>query len=242
MPRRALIWLAGCGALTGAAWFWLRPAPITLGVTGPAAVFGLARPEVAARTGTGTMLLDALVRHAPEKGRKELQADLEAARRGPERVDFTFAPERKRTESCGPGDGARRPGLVLPSEAVLQAKGVDDCFLLIRFEPASGLLDTPARRRWMGPAMADAVLGAKSATVAVGEEGPPTRLVATVSLDFGDGAEAAAALKRLVAEDAASSTIGFTATPGAEATSRASGLVVIRLEADARLVKAALSR
>lgn len=242
MPRRALIWLGGCGVLTGAAWFWLRPAPITLDLAGPAGVFGLALPGVAARTATGDVLLEALVRHAPEKGRQEMQADLEAARKAAGRVDFAFAPGRQSTRSAGPGENAQRPGLVLPSEAVLQSKGVDDCFLLIRFEPASGLLETPARRRWMGAALSDAAREARSATVAVGEEGPPTRLVATVALDFGDGAKAEAALKRLVAEDASSSAIGFTATPSAAANSRVSGLVVIRLEADARFVKAALSR
>lgn len=242
MPSRALIWLGGCLTLAGAAWLWLRPSPITLNVTGPAGTFGMAMPEAAARSGTGALLLEALARHAPEKGRKELQADLEAARSGPGRVDFAFTPDRKSTDSWSRGDAVRNPGLVLPSEAVLQSKGVDDCYLLVRFVPASGLLDTPARRRWMGSALTAAVQEALSATVAVGEEGPPTRLVATVALDFGDGAKAEAALKRLVAEDASASTIGFTATPGAAATSRASGLVVIRIEADARLVRAALAR
>lgn len=242
MPPRAFIWMAGCLTLTGAAWLWLRPAPITLNVAGPAGTFGMAMPEAAARTGTGALLLEALARHAPEKGRSALQADLVAARSGAGRVDFAFTPDRKSTDSWSRGDAVRKPALVLPSEAVLQSKGVDDCFLLIRFEPASGLLETPARRRWMGVALSDAVREARSATVAVGEEGPPTRLVATIALDFGDGAKAEAALKRLVAEDASSPALGFTATPGAAATSRVSGLVVIRLEADARLVKAALSR
>lgn len=242
MPRRALIWLAGCLTLAGAAWLWLRPAPITLNVTGPAGTFGVAMPEAAARTGTGTALLEALARHAPEKGRKELRDDLEAARSGTGRVDFAFTADRKSTDSWSRGDAVRKPGLMLPSEAVLQSKGVDDCYLLIRFEPASGLLETQARRRWMGVALTDAVRDALTATVAVGEEGLPKRLVATVALDFGDGAKAEEALKRLVAEDASSPALGFTATPGAAVTSRVSGLVVIRLEADARLVKAALSR
>ena len=241
MSRRALIWLTGCAVLAGGAWLWLRPSPITLGVRGPASVFGYARPLAAEGTAAGKSVLDAVVRFAPEKGRAELQAARESARQSDGRADFAFSPDRKTTLSAAAGapvDG----GLVLPSTAVLQTRGVDKCYLLLRFEPASGLLEAPARRRWMGTVLAEALREAKTATVAVGEEGPPARTVATIALDFGDGAKAEAALRRLVAQDASGSPVAFTASPGAAETSRVSGLVVVRLEADVRLVNAALGR
>ncbi len=242
MTRRALIWLAGCAALTGVAWAWLRPPPMKLAVTGPAEAFGFVEPAVAARTGAGGTLMEALVRFTPENGRKELQTRLAAAERAAERVDFAFAPGRKSAASGGPRELTEQASLTLPSEAVLQGRNIEDCFLLMRFEPASGLLEAPARRRWMGSLLAEAVREARTATVALGETSTPARTVATVALDYGDGAKAEHFLRRLTSEQPGETPLGFTAAPGAAATSRVSGLVVIRLEADARFVKAALGR
>ncbi|MGA0133256.1 MAG: hypothetical protein ACO3ND_02745 [Opitutales bacterium] len=239
MCRRAMIWLTGCGAVAGAAWLWLRPAPSRLSVSGPAEAYGMADPSAAARTRSGRTVLDALVRFAPAEGQGRLRPLLA---NGSPRADFAFAPGRKAVTAAVHGQPAPEPALTLPSEAVLQGRGVDDCFLLMRFEPASGLLDAPARRRWMGGALAEAVREARSATVAVGEESPPARTVATIALEFADGARAEAALRRLTSSPPDGSPVTFTATPGAATSSRLSGLVVIRLEADVRLVNASLGR
>jgi GNAT superfamily N-acetyltransferase len=124
----------------------------------------------------------------------------------------------------------------------VQASGVPHGYLLVHADPASGLLEAAARRRWLGRALIEAGAQAETATIAVGESDGGAFLVATIAFAYRTGDEAEAALRRLTEKQGDYEALGFAARPGTDRITRQTKLLVVRLDIETDLVLQALSR
>jgi hypothetical protein len=115
-------------------------------------------------------------------------------------------------------------------------------YLLVHAAPASALLETAARRRWLGRALIEAGAQAETATIAVGESDGGAFLVATIAFAYRTGDEAEAALARLTEKQGDTEALGFAARPGTDRITRQTKLLVVRLDIETDLVLQALRR
>jgi len=133
-------------------------------------------------------------------------------------------------------------GKVIPGLARVQLRGVPHGYLLVHADPAAGLLETAARRRWLGRALIEAGARAQTATIAVGESDDGAFLVATIAFAYRTGEEAEAALARLTEKQGDFEALGFAARPGTDRITRRTKLLVVRLDIETDLMLQALRR
>jgi hypothetical protein len=131
-------------------------------------------------------------------------------------------------------------GKVIPGLARVQLSGVPHGYLLVHAAPANALLETAARRRWLGRALIEAGAQAETATIAVGESDGGAFLVVTIAFAYRTGDEAEAALARLTEKQGDYEALGFAARPGTDRITRQTKLLVVRLDIETDLVLQAL--
>ncbi len=240
--RRPLLLLVFLAMASGLAWWWLDPADLRLRVDPRSREVALFFPVETVGRRTAAAVLRAL----PELAAPEQRAALGARLSSPsvssaERVTVAFIPGKP------PELGLDTPevadgGKVIPGLARVQLRGVPHGYLLVHADPAAGLLETAARRRWLGRTLLNAGAKAETATIAVGESDDGAFLVATIAFAYRTGEEAAAALERLTEKQGDFDALGFAARPGTERITRRTKLLVIRLDIETDLVLQALGR
>jgi hypothetical protein len=241
--RRPLLLLAMLATACGVAWGWLAPADLRLRIDESSREVALLFPaETAGRRTAAAVLGQALPELAPPEHRAALRTQL----LGPlvstaRRVTAGFIPGRAAEvglDTPETTDG----GKTIPGVARVQLRGVPHGYLLVHADPASGLLETAARRRWLGRALLEAGARAQTATVAVGESDGGDFLVATIAFAYRSGEEAEAALRSLTAKQGDFESLGFAARPGTDRITRQTKLLVVRLDIETDLVLQALGR
>jgi hypothetical protein len=225
-----------------AAWRWLIPGDRRIDVDPRSREIALLFPAEAKGLRTAGAVVGALAEFTVAEDRGDLRDRL--ARRlvsGDEPCAVGFPPAQKadlrptlRETETG--------GKALPGRASAQLRGVPRGWLLVHAAPATGLLETAGRRRWLGRALVEAGARAESATIAVGEGDDGSFLVATVAFAYRTGDEAEAALKRLTDQSGDFEALGFAARPGTDRITRQTKLLVVRFDIETDLVLRALGR
>ena len=240
--RRPLLLLVFLAMASGLAWWWLDPADLRLRVDPRSREVALLFPAETVGRRTAAAVLQALPELAAPEQRAELGMRLSSPSvRSAERVTVAFIPGKP------PELGLDTPevadgGKVIPGLARVQLRGVPHGYLLVHADPAAGLLETAARRRWLGRALIEAGARAQTATIAVGESDDGAFLVATIAFAYRTGEEAETALARLTEKQGDFEALGFAARPGTDRITRRTKLLVVRLDIETDLVLQALRR
>jgi GNAT superfamily N-acetyltransferase len=240
--RRPWLLLASLAMASGLAWLWLDPADLRLRIDPRSREVALIVPAETIGRRTAVVVLQSL----PELALPEQRAALRAQLANPSvnsarRVTVGFIPGQPAELGL---DTPEIPegGKTIPGLARVQLRGVPHGYLLVHADPASGLLEAAARRRWLGRALIEAGAQAETATIAGGESEDGAFLVATIAFAYRTGEEAEAALKRLTDKQGDYEALGFAARPGTERITRRTKLLVVRLDIETELVLQALSR
>jgi hypothetical protein len=243
MPRpAALLFLAVIVTACGLAWHWLRPGDLRLSVDPRSREVALIFPADAADRRCADGVLRALAELTDPTRREGLRSritELRAAK--PERIEVGFVPAgpaEARLPLSRPPDG----GKTLPGLARAQLAALPHGYLVVHTAEVGPLLETAARRRWLGRAIVDAGAQAETATIAVGESDDGAFLVATVAYAYRTGDEAEAALKRLTERQGDFEALGFAARPGTDRITRQTKLLVVRFDIETDLVRQALGQ
>ena len=240
--RRPLLLLAFLAIACSVAWLWTHPGDLRLRIDPRSREVALILPREAQGLRTSAAVLRALAELAPLEQREALRAGLaRATLNKAERATVGFIPGQPAELSENPpevSDG----GKVIPGLARVQLSGVPHGYLLVHAAPANALLETAARRRWLGRAIVDAGAQAETATIAVGESDDGAFLVATVAYAYRTGDEAEAALKRLTERQGDFEALGFAARPGTDRITRQTKLLVVRFDIETDLVRQALGQ
>jgi hypothetical protein len=240
--RRPLLLLALLTTACGVAWLWTHPGDLRLRIDPRSREVALILPREAQGLRTSAAVLRALAELAPPEQREGLREGLaRAAVTTAERASVGFIPGHAAKLTANPPEVADG-GKVIPGLARVQLRGVPHGYLLVHAAPAQALLETAARRRWLGRALIAAGGQAESATVAVGETDDGAFLVATIAFAYRTGEEAEAALSRLTEKQGDFDALGFAARPGTDRITRQTKLLVVRLDIETDLVLQALGR
>jgi len=240
--RRPLLLLAVLALACGAAWLWTHPGDLRLRIDPRSREVALILPREAQGLRTSAAVLRALAELAPPEQRETLRVGLgRATLEKAERATVGFIPGQPAELSENPPEGSVG-GKVIPGLARVQLSGVPHGYLLVHAAPANALLETAARRRWLGRALVEAGAQAEPATIAVGESDDGAFLVATVAFAYRTGEEAEAALNRLTEKQGDFESLGFAARPGTDRITRQTKLLVVRFDIEADLVLQALGR
>ncbi len=239
-PLLLLAFFATAGVLT---WRWLDPVGLRLRVDPRSREVALIFPGE--KTGLRTaaaVLQQALPELAPQAQRSGLRAQLADPKiNAAQRITIGFIPGQA-AELAVDTPEVSLGGKIIPGLARVQSRGVPHGYLLIHADPAAGLLETAARRRWLGRTLIEAGARAETATIAVGESDDGAFLVATIAFAYRTSEEAEAALARLTEKQGDYESLGFAARPGMERITRRTKLLVIRLDIETDLVLQALRR
>jgi hypothetical protein len=238
-----LLLLAFLATASALAWRWLDPADLRLRIDPRSSEVALIFPgETTGLRTAAAVLQQALPELAPQAQRNGLRAQLAGPKtNSAQHVSIGFIPGQSAelaVDTPEVSDG----GKVIPGLARVQLRGVPHGYLLVHAAPANALLETAARRRWLGRALIEAGAKAETATIAVGESDDGTFLVATIAFAYRTGEEAEAALKRLTEKQGDYEALGFAARPGTDRITRRTKLLVIRLDIETDLVLQALRR
>jgi hypothetical protein len=241
--RRPLLLLAFLATASALAWRWLDPADLRLRIDPRSSEVALIFPgETTGLRTAAAVLQQALPELAPQAQRNGLRAQLAGPKtNSAQHVSIGFIPGQSAelaVDTPEVSDG----GKVIPGLARVQLRGVPHGYLLVHAAPANALLETAARRRWLGRVLIEAGAKAETATIAVGESDDGTFLVATIAFAYRTGEEAEAALKRLTEKQGDYEALGFAARPGTDRITRQTKLLVIRLDIETDLVLQALRR
>ena len=241
--RRPLLLLAFLAMASALAWRWLDPSDLRLGIDPRSREVALIIPAEMVGLRTATVIVQqALPELAPQAQRNGLRAQLaDPQKNTAQRVTVGFIPGQAAeltVDTPEVSDG----GKIIPGLARVQLRGVPHGYLLVHADSAKALLETAARRRWLGRALIEAGAPAETATIAVGESDDGAFLVATIAFAYRTGEEAAAALERLTEKQGDFDALGFAARPGTERITRRAKLLVIRLDIETDLVLQALGR
>jgi len=240
--RRPWLLLAFLATASGLAWLWLDPADLRLRIDPRSREVALIIPEETIGRRTATAVLQSLPELAGPEQRVTLRDQLaRPSVSSAQRVTVGFIPGQPAEFVLDTPD-ISEGGKVMPGLARLQLRGVPHGYLLVHADPASGLLETAARRRWLGRALVEAGAQAETATIAVGESDDGAFLVATIAFAYRTGEEAEAALQRLAGKQGDYESLGFAARPGTDRITRRTKLLVIRLDIETDLVLQALRR
>jgi GNAT superfamily N-acetyltransferase len=240
--RRPWLLLVILATASGLAWLWLDPAALRLRIDPRCREVALIIPAETIGRRTAAAVLQALPELAGPEQRDGLRTQLaRASVSSAQRATVGFIPGQLAELSLDTpeiSDG----GKVIPGLARVQLRGVPHGYLLVHADPASGLLEAAARRRWLGRALIEAGAQAETATIAVGESDDGAFLVATIAFAYRTGEEAEAALKRLTEKQGDYEALGFAARPGTDRITRRTKLLVIRLDIETDLVLQGLRR
>jgi len=240
--RRPWLLLAFLATASGLAWLWLDPADLRLRIDPRSREVALIIPEETIGRRTATAVLQSLPELAGPEQRVTLRDQLaRPSVSSAQRVTVGFIPGQPAEFVLDTPD-ISEGGKVMPGLARVQLRGVPHGYLLVHADPASGLLETAARRRWLGRALVEAGAQAETATIAVGESDDGAFLVATIAFAYRTGEEAEAALQRLAGKQGDYESLGFAARPGTDRITRRTKLLVIRLDIETDLVLQALRR
>lgn len=240
--RRPFLLLAALVTACGLGWHWTHPGDQRIDVDARSREVALLFPAEAKGRRTAEPVARALAEFTVAEKRGILRDQI--SRRlahGDDRFALGFIPDQGaelRTTVAEISDG----GKVIPGLARVQLRGVPHGYLLVHAAPAQGLLETAARRRWLGRALVEAGAQAETATVAVGESDDGAFLVATIAFAYRTGDEAEAALRRLTEKQGDYEALGFAARPGTDRITRRTKLLVVRLDIETDLVMQALRR
>ncbi len=240
--RRPWLLLVFLVTASGLAWLWLDPSDLRLRIDPRSREVALILPREAQGLRTSAAVLRALAELAPPEQREALRAGLaRATSEKAERATVGFIPGQPAELSENPPE-VSIGGKVIPGLARVQLRGVPHGYLLVHAAPANALLETAARRRWLGRALIEAGAQAETATIAVGETDDGAFLVATIAFAYRTGDEAEAALACLTEKQGDFDALGFAARPGTDRITRQTKLLVIRLDIETGLVLQALQR
>ena len=240
--RRPLLLLAVLALACSVAWLWTHPGDLRLRIDPRSREVALILPREAQGLRTSAAVLRALAELAPPEQREALRLGLgRATLEKAERATVGFVPGQPAELSENPPE-VSVGGKVIPGLARVQLSGVPHGYLLVHAAPANALLETAARRRWLGRAIVDAGAQAETATIAVGESDDGAFLVATVAYAYRTGDEAEAALKRLTERQGDFEALGFAARPGTDRITRQTKLLVVRFDIETDLVRQALGQ
>ena len=240
--RRPLLLLAVLALACGAAWLWMHPGDLRLRIDPRSREVALILPREAQGLRTSAAVLRALAELAPPEQRETLRVGLgRATLEKAERATVGFIPGQPAELSENPPE-VSVGGKVIPGLARVQLSGVPHGYLLVHAAPANALLETAARRRWLGRALIEAGAQAETATIAVGESDGGAFLVVTIAFAYRTGDEAEAALARLTEKQGDYEALGFAARPGADRLTRQTKLLVVRFDIETDLVLQALGR
>ncbi|MEY4132379.1 MAG: hypothetical protein RL592_437 [Verrucomicrobiota bacterium] len=240
--RRPWLLLVCLATASGLAWLWLDPADLRLRVDPRSREVALIVPAEL----TGRRAADAVLHALAELTAPEPRADLRAQLASP-----ALKSAGRATVGFVPGEAPRlgldtpevpEGGKAIPGLARVQLRGVPHGYLLVHAAPAQGLLETAARRRWLGRALVEAGAQAETATIAVGESDDGAFLVATIAFAYRTGEEAEAALHRLTEKQGDYDALGFAARPGTDRITRRTKLLVVRFDIETDLVLQGLRR
>jgi hypothetical protein len=238
--RRPLLLLAVLALACSVAWLWTHPGDLRLRIDPRSREVALILPREAQGLRTSAAVLRALAELAPPEQRETLRAGLgRATLEKAERATVGFVPGQPAELSENPPE-VSVGGKVIPGLARVQLSGVPHGYLLVHAAPANALLETAARRRWLGRALIEAGAQAETATIAVGESDGGAFLVVTIAFAYRTGDEAEAALNRLTEKQGDFDALGFAARPGTDRITRQTKLLVIRLDIETDLVLQAL--
>lgn len=240
--RRPWLLLVLLATASGLAWRWLDPTDLRLRIDPRAREVALIVPAELAGRRAADAVLNALPELAPAEQRAALRDQItRAATRSAKRLTVGFLPGLP-AEFGADTPEASEGGKVLPGLARAQLRGVPHGYLLVHAAPAQAMLETAARRRWLGRALIEAGTQAETATIAVGESDDGAFLVATIAFAFRTGEEAEAALNLLTSRQGDYDALGFAARPGTDRITRRTKLLVVRLDVETDLVLQALRR
>ena len=240
--RRPWLLLVLLATASGLAWLWLDPADLRLRVDPRTRELALIVPAELAGRRAADAVLGALPELAAPEERASLREQLaRPATRSAQRVTVGFIPGRPAQLGLDTPE-ASEGGKVIPGLARVQLRGVPHGYLLVHADPAAGLLEAAARRRWLGRALVEAGAQAETATIAVGESEDGAFLVATIAFAYRTGEEAEAALNLLTSKQGDYDALGFAARPGTDRITRRTKLLVVRLDIETDLVLQALRR
>lgn len=240
--RRPWLLLALLATACGLAWLWLDPADLRLRFDPRSREVALIIPAELTGRRAAEAVLPALAELAGPEQRAALRAQLASP---------PTPSVRRATVGFVPGGPAvlaldtpevPEGGKVIPGLGRVQLRGVPHGFLLVHADPASGLLEAAARRRWLGRALIEAGAAAETATIAVGESDDGAFLVATIAFAYRTGEEAEAALHRLTEKQGDYDALGFAARPGTDRITRRTKLLVVRFDIETDLVLQGLRR
>ena len=163
--RRPLLLLAVLALACGAAWLWTHPGDLRLRIDPRSREVALILPREAQGLRTSAAVLRALAELAPPEQRETLRVGLgRATLEKAERATVGFIPGQPAELSENPPE-VSVGGKVIPGLARVQLRGVPHGYLLVHAAPARALLETAARRRWLGRALIEAGAQAETATV-----------------------------------------------------------------------------
>ena len=241
--RRPWLLLACLATGGGLLWRWLEPADLRLRIDPRSHAVALLSPDET----IGRRTAEAVLRQAlPELASPEERGGLRERLGAPEvhlasRVSIGFIPGKSPELALDTPEVADG-GKLIPGLARIQLRSIPHGYLLVHADPAAGLLEPAARRRWLGRALLEAGARAETATIAVGESDDGAFLVATIVFAYRTGEEAEAALARLTAQPGDYEALGFAARPGTDRITRRTKRLVIRLDIETDLVLQALGR
>ncbi len=240
--RRPWLLLVLLATASGLAWLWLDPAELRLRIDPRSRELALIIPAEMVGRRTATAVILALPELAGPEQRAGLREQLaRPAANSVQRVTVGFIPGQL-AELTVDTPKVSYGGKVIPGLARLQLRGVPHGYLLVHAAPASALLETASRRRWLGRALIEAGGQAETATIAVGESDDGTFLIATVAFAYRTGDEAETALKCLTEKQGDFEALGFAARPGTDRITRQTKQLVIRFDIETDLVLLALRR
>ncbi len=240
--RRPWLLLAGLATACGSAWLWTHPGDLRLQVDPRSREVALILPREAQGLRTSAVVRRALAELTAPEERAALRERLAMpSAQAAERVTVGFLPGQAPALAEDTPEVAAG-GKVIPGLARVQLSGVPHGYLLVHADPAQGLLEAAARRRWLGRALVEAGAQAQAATIAVGESADGAFLVATIAFAYRTGDEAEAALRLLTEKHGDFDALGFAARPGTDRITRQTKLLVVRLDVETDLVLQALGR
>jgi hypothetical protein len=238
--RRAWLLLVLLATASGLAWLWLNPADLRLRIDPRSREVALIIPRETQGLRTSAAILRALAELTPLEQREALRTGLaRAALDKAERATVGFIPGQLAELTVATPE-VSVGGKVIPGLARVQLSGVPHGYLIVHAAPANALLETAARRRWLGRALIEAGAQAETATIAVGESDDGAFLVATIAFAYRTGDEAEAALARLTEKQGDFDALGFAARPGTDRITRQTKLLVVRFDIETDLVLQAL--
>jgi hypothetical protein len=240
--RRPLLLFVLLTIACGLAWTWIKPGDLCLNLEPRSREVALILPAEAAERKTSGAVLHALAELNATEHRAALRDQLSRlAVSSSKRLAIGFIPGKPADFSPDTAE-VSTGGKTIPGLARVQLRGVPHGYLLVHANPATGLLETAARRRWLGRALLEAGAKAETATIAVGESDDGAFLVATIAFAYRTGEEAEAALRRLTEKQGDYEALGFAARPGTDRITRQTKLLVIRFDIETDLVLQALPR